>query len=212
MEAIERYSGIFQGDEIRVKRRFTDFPPGEAILPNDVLLFSEAQYRRRRMADAPETQPTPDAFDPSAQIEWSPVWSLRDKRFKYLPTSLLYFFYSGPGRFSCRFQRLRRRQYARGSDRPGIPRTGGTGCLRDLVVQSAAAAGGRPQSVRRSLRPRSANSACRNRSAALGARHHQRSRRSDFVAISHWKQNGEEIYRVRLRLAFRSRASPCCAR
>ena len=33
MEAIERYSGIFQGDEIRVTRRFTDFPAGEAIHP-----------------------------------------------------------------------------------------------------------------------------------------------------------------------------------
>ena len=43
MEAIERYSGIFQGDEIRVTRRFTDFAPGDAILPNDVLLFSDAQ-------------------------------------------------------------------------------------------------------------------------------------------------------------------------
>ena len=45
MEAIERYSGIFQGDEIRMKRRFTDFAPGDAILANDILLFSEAQYR-----------------------------------------------------------------------------------------------------------------------------------------------------------------------
>ena len=36
-------------------------------------------------------------FDRSAEIEWSPVWSLRDERFKYLPTSLLYFFYKGPG-------------------------------------------------------------------------------------------------------------------
>ena len=33
MEAIERYSGIFQGDEIRVTRRFTDFPSGDAIAP-----------------------------------------------------------------------------------------------------------------------------------------------------------------------------------
>ena len=50
MEAIERYSGIFQGDEIRVTRRFTDFPPGDAIHPNEVLLFSDAQYlgTRRR--------------------------------------------------------------------------------------------------------------------------------------------------------------------
>ncbi len=46
MEAIERYSGIYQGDEIRVTRRFTDFAPGEAILPNDALLFSDAQYRK----------------------------------------------------------------------------------------------------------------------------------------------------------------------
>jgi len=38
-----------------------------------------------------------DVFGQSAEIEWSPVWSLRDKRFRYLPTSLLYFFYSGPG-------------------------------------------------------------------------------------------------------------------
>ena len=45
MEAIERYSGIFQGDEIRVTRRFADFPPGDAIPPNDVLLYSEAQIR-----------------------------------------------------------------------------------------------------------------------------------------------------------------------
>ena len=36
-------------------------------------------------------------FDRSADIEWSPVWSLRDQRFRYLPTSLLYFFYRGPG-------------------------------------------------------------------------------------------------------------------
>ncbi|MEO6779943.1 MAG: TOMM precursor leader peptide-binding protein, partial [Bradyrhizobium sp.] len=47
MEAIERYSGIFQGDEIRIKRRFTDFAPGDAILANDVQLFSEAQLQAR---------------------------------------------------------------------------------------------------------------------------------------------------------------------
>ena len=99
MEAIERYSGIFQGDEIRVTRRFTDFPSGEAIAPNKVLLFSDAQYRRHQ---APMPDPnsddlqTPAPFDRSGEIEWSPVWSLRDKRFKYLPTTLLYFFYRGP--------------------------------------------------------------------------------------------------------------------
>jgi bacteriocin biosynthesis cyclodehydratase domain-containing protein len=96
MEAIERYSGIFQGDEIRVTKRFTDFSPGSAIAPNEVLLFSDAQYR----GGLPSTMghdvtPTAPSFDPSAKIEWSPVWSLRDECFRYLPTSLLYFFYTG---------------------------------------------------------------------------------------------------------------------
>ncbi|HTC02917.1 MAG TPA: TOMM precursor leader peptide-binding protein [Xanthobacteraceae bacterium] len=92
MEAIERYSGIFQGDEVRVARRFADFAPGEAIWPNDVLLFSEAQYRRPPSEE--DVTPTPPPFDPNAKIEWTPVWSLRDQRFKYLPTGMLYFFHT----------------------------------------------------------------------------------------------------------------------
>jgi oxazoline/thiazoline synthase len=103
MEAIERYSGIFQGDEIRAKRRFTEIPSGDAIAPNDILLFSEEQYRTRDLPrdGSHDTQPAPDPFDPSANIEWSPVWSLRDKRFKYIPTTVLYFFYSGPAAFNA---------------------------------------------------------------------------------------------------------------
>jgi bacteriocin biosynthesis cyclodehydratase domain-containing protein len=99
MEAIERYSGIFQGDEIRTARRFSDFAPGEAILPNDVQLFSEAQIRTRHEPVLHDSTPVPDPIDPSAKIDWSPVWSLRDNRFKNLPTSFLYFFYSGPAAF-----------------------------------------------------------------------------------------------------------------
>jgi bacteriocin biosynthesis cyclodehydratase domain-containing protein len=75
MKAVERHCGIFHGDEIRNRRRFVDFAAGEAIHPNDIFLS----------ADTP--------FDPSAEMEWSPVWSLRDERFKQLPTCLLYFFH-----------------------------------------------------------------------------------------------------------------------
>ena len=95
MEAIERYSGIFQGDEIRMERRFTDFAPGDALLPNDVQLFSETQFRNRHTQPPNDPHPVPEPLDPSTRTEWSPVWSLRDKRFKYLPSGLLYFFYGG---------------------------------------------------------------------------------------------------------------------
>ena len=101
MEAIERYSGIFQGDEIRAARRFSDFPSGDAILPNDVLLFSDAQYRRGQAPTPDFDAQMPAPFDRSSKIEWSPVWSLHDKRFKYLPTSLLYFFHTGPGQIDA---------------------------------------------------------------------------------------------------------------
>jgi ribosomal protein S12 methylthiotransferase accessory factor len=100
MEAIERYSGIFQSDEIRSAKRFTDFADGDAVKPNDILLFSDAQYQiRDDHTHHDDTQPAPEPFDPSAKIDWSPVWSLRDSCFKHIPTSLLYFFYSGPRAF-----------------------------------------------------------------------------------------------------------------
>jgi len=93
MEAIERYSGIFQGDEIRMTRRFTDFAADEAMLANDIQHFSQAQFESRHVPQADGTHPVPDPIDPAAEIEWSPAWSLRDQRFKYFPTGLLYFFY-----------------------------------------------------------------------------------------------------------------------
>ncbi len=100
MKAIERYCGIFHGDEIRTARRFVDLPSGDAIAPGDILLFSDAQR-----AGAPAGRPlsgagNPPRFDPTAETEWSPVWSLRDDRFKHVPTGLLYFFHDGDGGFA----------------------------------------------------------------------------------------------------------------
>lgn len=98
MEAIERYSGIFEGDEIRITRRFVDFPPGDAILPNDILLLSDAQLDRSPQGASYSGAGDQRRFDATAETEWSPAWSLRDERFKYIPTGLLYFFHSGPGK------------------------------------------------------------------------------------------------------------------
>ena len=106
MEAIERYSGIFQSDEIRTLKRFTDFAPGDAILPNDVLLYSGEQWRQQEAAGHHHhhdegSHVVPPPFDPAMKVEWTPVWSLRDQRFRYLPTSVLYFFYSGPAAYNA---------------------------------------------------------------------------------------------------------------
>ncbi len=194
MEAIERYSGIFQGDEIRVTRRFTDFAPGDAIRPNDILLFSDAQSRQGAAStdESGEEQVAPAGFDPSAKIEWSPVWSLRDGRFKYVPTTLAYFFYSGPAAFRriptvARPATRSRKPSSRGSSNwwSGMPmRSGGT------IDRSGP----------RSISATSTTSYVRDLYAQLG----EAGRKlwvldvtSDlgvptYVAVLHWMQNGQE--------------------
>ena len=92
-EAVERYSGAFHGDEIRVRKRFAEFTRGEdAIHPNDVQLFSDHQLDNAKSINA-HGHPyniIPPRFDPDTAIDWSPVWSLTQQRHRYLPTSMLY--------------------------------------------------------------------------------------------------------------------------
>ena len=103
-EAIERYSGVFHGDEIRRRARFEDFADGEAIHPNDVMRYSEAQYGRAREINArgERFNRVPVRFDTAAEMDWTPVWSLTAGRRRYLPTQMLY--YGAPvekGNVSC---------------------------------------------------------------------------------------------------------------
>jgi oxazoline/thiazoline synthase len=97
-EAIERYSGVFQGDEPRRRARAEDLG-GAAILPGACMLFSEAQYAHRRAWNAPGRdlpQRVPEPFDASEEIEWSPVWSLTRGELRYLPTAYCYYGYPIP--------------------------------------------------------------------------------------------------------------------
>ena len=94
-EAIERYSGAFHGDEIRVRRRFADFAQAaepEAIHPNDVQLFSDRQLNHAEQINAGghPYNVVPPRLDPHAEMDWSPIWSLTRGRHRYLPTSILY--------------------------------------------------------------------------------------------------------------------------
>ncbi len=92
-EAVERYSGAFHGDEIRVRKRFSELAGGgEAIHPNDVQLFSDHQLDNAESINA-RGHPynvVPPRLDPDAEIDWTPVWSLTRQCHRHLPTSMLY--------------------------------------------------------------------------------------------------------------------------
>ena len=92
-EAVERYSGAFHGEEIRVHKRFSGFADSEAAIhPNAVQLFSESQLDNAAGINA-KGHPynvIPPRLDPDAEIDWSPVWSLSRQAHRWLPTSMLY--------------------------------------------------------------------------------------------------------------------------
>ncbi|GAA0947135.1 TOMM precursor leader peptide-binding protein [Nonomuraea longicatena] len=93
-EAIERYSGVFQGDEARHAASLADLG-ADAVHPNACALYSDRQYRTRHTA----RDHVPEPLDPDAVIDWTPVWSLTERRHKYLPTGYLYYAYdAGPMR------------------------------------------------------------------------------------------------------------------
>jgi ribosomal protein S12 methylthiotransferase accessory factor len=102
-EAIERYSGVFQGDEIRQKGTYQQLGD-KAIHPNACMNFSPAQYDSRQEWNASCSgwfQKVPEPFDEEPEIEWTPVWSLTHQDFKYLPTAYCYFGYPRPEKPDC---------------------------------------------------------------------------------------------------------------
>ena len=94
-EAIERYSGVFQGDEIRIKSSYQQLGD-QAIHPNACMNFSQRQYETRKAWNAQCQgwfQKVPEPFDQEREIDWTPVWSLTHQEFKYLPTAYCYYGY-----------------------------------------------------------------------------------------------------------------------
>lgn len=94
-EAIERYSGVFQGDEIREKGTYQQMGD-KAIHPNACMHFSQQQYENREQWNIECQgwfQKVPEPFDEDRVIDWTPVWSLTYQEFKYLPTAYCYYGY-----------------------------------------------------------------------------------------------------------------------
>jgi ribosomal protein S12 methylthiotransferase accessory factor len=101
-EGLERYSGVFRGDEPRRLARQAELG-GAAVHPGDCQLFSERQYRERESLNARASRFSfiPVPFDPGAEIEWSPVWSLTRGEVRYLPTAFCYYDYPQPDEQAC---------------------------------------------------------------------------------------------------------------
>lgn len=98
-EAVERYSGIFQGDEPR--KRATLAEMGDlAFHPESLIYFSDYQYAHREELNAQGSAAAyrwiPHRFDPSQSIDWTPVWSLTEQKHKYVPTAFCYYNYPQP--------------------------------------------------------------------------------------------------------------------
>jgi ribosomal protein S12 methylthiotransferase accessory factor len=96
-EGLERYSGIFRGDEPRRRARMAELG-GAAIPLGDCLLFSERQYRERDARNGMGCRFSfiPVPFDAGEEIDWSPVWSLTRREVRYLPTAFCYYDYPQP--------------------------------------------------------------------------------------------------------------------
>lgn len=102
-EAIERYSGVFQGDEIREKGSYQQMG-NKAIHPNACMNFSQQQYRNREQWNIECQgwfQRVPEPFDEAREIDWTPVWSLTHQEFKYLPTAYCYYGYPQSDQPDC---------------------------------------------------------------------------------------------------------------
>ena len=110
-EAVERYSGVFHGDEIRREAAYEDFADGEAIWPNDVMGYSDLQYDRAEDINKLHLRfyYVPARYEESLRVEWSPVWSMTQQRDRYLPAHMLYYakpletdkLYGGPDSNGC---------------------------------------------------------------------------------------------------------------
>ncbi len=96
-ESLERYCGVFDGSEPRHLARYRDLD--RAIPPNACQGYSAQQFADRAELNRKTHKAywVPEPFDPEAQIEWTPLWSLGEARIRHLPTSMCYFGYRGPG-------------------------------------------------------------------------------------------------------------------
>ena len=78
-EAIERYNGVWRGEEPVTRAAYTELEPGSAVHPGELLLFSPAQFEGREEWNKDPVnrlQIVPERFDDTSAVDWSTAWSL----------------------------------------------------------------------------------------------------------------------------------------
>lgn len=91
-EAVERRSGTFFGDEARVSGSYRTLG-NLAIHPDTVQHYHPRQFENRAAWNAAHSsfQHIATPFDEDEVMDWTPLWSLTERRHKLLPTGMLYF-------------------------------------------------------------------------------------------------------------------------
>jgi ribosomal protein S12 methylthiotransferase accessory factor len=103
-EAVERSSGIYQGDGQSRVASYQELMEA-AIHPNDCMRFSEQQYENRETLNEGDDRLAhwvPERFDVTREVEWTPIWSVSQHTFKYLPTAYCYYGYPRENSSFCR--------------------------------------------------------------------------------------------------------------
>ena len=95
-EALERYSSWYDGTEFHRIERYVDLGD-DAIHPYDCMNYSQRQYQNRLEFNAQHrnsmSPKIPLPFDEEQALSWTPLWSLTENVWKYLPSALCYIAY-----------------------------------------------------------------------------------------------------------------------
>ena len=90
-EAIERYSLMYHGNEYSIIASLDELQNG--LHPNVCMNYSEMQLENREVTNKSSSrfyELTPISFDTSKKMAWTPVFSLSEQEFKYLPSCFCY--------------------------------------------------------------------------------------------------------------------------
>jgi len=92
-EAIERYNGIWRGDEQRRRLPYAAVAEN-AVHPEELMFFSERQYAERaawNRAQQTNYHVVPNPLDPNLPVDWTTAWSLTHERGREIASAYCYF-------------------------------------------------------------------------------------------------------------------------